>query len=288
MSIHTKAAPREPATGRTGIRRLFKRLKARIFRGRNAGGLDREVSESELLIAPFLCDRTRISLDIGADQGSYSVSICNHSADCIAFEPRPDSADLIRNLAIANNLRIKVEAVALSDSAGESVMRILTHDRGRSTIETANNLEDPDGSPRISISVPRKRLDDYKLSDVGFIKIDVEGHELAVLRGAEKTIRSSGPHLLIEIEERHRFGSLADVSAFLSDLGYDGFFVMDGEVLPLAQFDPSVLQDPNNVGGWKDGWERRGVYVNNFFFLTAGGAGVLRRAVSMSHPKRSE
>jgi hypothetical protein len=128
--------------------------------------------------------------------------------------------------------------------------------------------------------VPKLRLDDYELREVGFIKIDGEGHELAVLQGAQQTIRASLPNLLVEIEERHRAGAIGDVSAFLTYLGYEGFFILDGKVLPLAQFDKSVHQDPANIGSWKEGWERRGVYVNNFFFLPAGSAGVLSRAVS--------
>jgi FkbM family methyltransferase len=240
----------------------------------------RHFSDYELWVAPLLCDIRKISVDIGASEGYYSVNICNHSANCIAFEPRPAQAARLRDLAIANGLRIEVEAVALSDSLGLARLRILTKDLGRSTIESANALEDPDGSPQTSIRIPKMRLDDYELREVGFIKIDVEGHELAVLQGAQKTIRASMPNLLVEIEERHRTGAIGDVSAFLTDLGYAGFFILDGEVLPLARFDKSVHQDPANAGSWKAGHERHGVYVNNFFFLPACSGDVLSTAVS--------
>lgn len=250
---------------------LFWRLKVR--------GLRRHLSEDELRIAPLLCDTNKISVDIGASLGIYAVNICNYSANCIAFEPRPAEAARIREMAAAAGLRIEVEAVALSDNAGLARLRILTKDPGRSTIENANALEDPEGSPQTSIRIPRMRLDDYELREVGFIKIDVEGHELAVLQGAQKTIRTSMPNLLVEIEERHRPGSIGEVSAFLADLGYEGFFVLDGELLPLARFDGSVHQDPANVGSWKGGWARHGVYVNNFLFLPACRCGSLTTAL---------
>ena len=48
-----------------------------------------------------------------------------------------------------------------------------------------------------------RRLDDLALGDVGFVKIDVEGHELAVLRGAAETLQRNRPPLLVEAEERH-------------------------------------------------------------------------------------
>jgi FkbM family methyltransferase len=112
-------------------------------------------------------------------------------------------AEKIRETAIANSLRIRVEAIALSNTAGTAELRILTQDPGRSTIDEANVLKDPDGSPRISMTVPTMRLDDYDPQDVGFIKVDGEGHELGVLQGAERTLLRSLPSLLVEIEERH-------------------------------------------------------------------------------------
>jgi hypothetical protein len=77
--------------------------------------------------------------------------------------------------------------------------------------------------------VPALRLDDYALDRVGFIKIDVEGHELAVLKGAEATIRGSMPSLLVEIEERHSLCGIQNVTAFLTGLRYEGFFVLKAE-----------------------------------------------------------
>ena len=260
--------------------RIVRALRTSLLRGAKERDEEPDFSEYELRVAPLLCDIRKISLDIGADQGSYSLNIWNRSANCIAFEPRPVQAAMIRDMAIAKGLRIEVRAVALSDSPGVAMLRMLTKDPGRSTIESANRLEDPNGSPQTSVSVPKMRLDDYELGEVGFIKIDVEGHELAVLKGAEKTIRASAPNILVEIEERHHTGAIGDVSAFLTSLGYEGFFILDGKVSPIANFDRSVLQIPANIGSWKEGWKKRGVYVNNFFFLPKGSGDVLVAAVS--------
>ena len=284
MMSETNTSQSGQASFRSRLKRaashVIEALRAKKLLGGKAQGEIRDQSEYELRIAPLLCDMRKISLDIGADHGSYSVNIWSHSANCIAFEPRPVQAAMIRDMANAKGLRIEVEAVALSDSQGLAMLRILTKDPGRSTIETANALEDPEGSPQISVRVPKLRLDDYELRQVGFIKIDVEGHELAVLKGAQKTIQGSTPNILVEIEERHHAGAIEHVSAFLTSLGYEGFFILDGQVSPIAKFDPSVHQDPANIGSWKEGWERRGVYVNNFFFLPAGTGDVLFAAVS--------
>jgi FkbM family methyltransferase len=236
-------------------------------------------AEDELKIVPFLCSPEKISLDIGADQGGYALLLCNYSIECIAFEPSPDRAAIIRNVAAAKGLPITVETVALSNHEGTAELRMLVNDPGRSTIESLNSLNDPDGSPTISVNVPAKRLDDYGLKSVGFMKIDVEGHEIAVLEGARKTIEASKPNLLIEIEERHHPGALQAVRSFLATLGYEGFYVLDGQVHPFADFEIATYQNPANIGSWKSHWKRFGVYINNFFFLPDGNAGILREAV---------
>jgi FkbM family methyltransferase len=257
---------------------LYWKLKLRNLR--------HSTGEYELRIAPLLCHPQKGSIDIGADGGVYSVNLCDRSAYVIAFEPRPARAARIRDMAASAGLPIDVQQVALSDQDGLARLRVLTNDAGRSTIEAANTLEDPDGSPQYEIRVPKLRLDDYELRDVGFVKIDVEGHELAVLQGAVETIRASRPALLVEIEDRHRANAVADVLAFMGQLGYEGFFVLDGELKSCTQFDRAMHQDPANIGGWKDRWVRRGTYINNFFLVPAGCSSALKEAVAAARSSR--
>jgi FkbM family methyltransferase len=168
------------------------------------------------------------------------------------------------------SLPVRIEAVALSDTQSEAKLRILESDVGRSTIEHDNALEDPDGSARLEITVPTRRLDDYELDAVGFVKIDVEGHDLSELRGGSETIRRCLPIILVEIEERHKPNSIRDVSEFLGGLGYEGYFILDRNLVSMKYFDKSKYQDSRNIGGWKTNWKRSGVYVNNFFFAPLG------------------
>lgn len=252
---------------------LYGRLRVRRLRS--------SLCEYEMLIAPLLCDKSKVSIDIGASDGSYAVNICNYSSKCVAFEPREVPARRLREMAAATGLKIEVENVALSDSAGWALLRGLAEDPGRSSIESANELDDLDGSPRTTIRISKMRLDDYELPEVGFIKIDVEGHELAVLKGAQRTLRTSMPNILVEIKERHCKGATGEVSAFMASLGYEGFFILHGDVIPIARFDQSVHQNPTNIGSWQRGWERHGIYVNNFFFVPSCNCSLLSRLVSM-------
>jgi FkbM family methyltransferase len=180
------------------------------------------------------------------------------------------------------SLPVRVEAVALSDTQGEAKLRILEKDLGRSTIESENSLEDPDGSARYEVAVPMRRLDDYALESVGFIKIDVEGHELAVLRGGLATIRRCFPTLLIEIEDRHKPNACKEVFDFLSALGYEGYFIQNKQLVSVSDFDSNAHQNPSNIGGWQSGWKKFGVYINNFFFLPSGSRQRLQAALEKS------
>ena len=237
------------------------------------------VLEAELPLVPQLCDPRKTSIDIGAAAGIYTVHMLKVSRDVIAFEPRPSQAAELSRMFESLGAPVRVESVALSNRAGVSQMRMLIKDRGRSTIEAANSLDDEDGSAEVQVAVQVRKLDDFGLVEIGFIKIDVEGHELAVLEGARDTILRSLPIILVESEERHRKGAVADITTFLRQLGYSGFFLLDGTLCPLDRFDPALHQDARNIGGWKQGWERRGTYVNNFLFVPIGREAVLTEAV---------
>ena len=112
-----------------------------------------------------------------------------------------------------------------------------------------------------------RRLDDLvRGRRVGFIKIDVEGYEVAVLRGGMGIISESRPTLLIEIEERHRKGALEEVCGLLKPLGYRGFYLHSGRFEPVESFDPEQLQNAAALDA--DGAYRLPgrTYINNFIF----------------------
>ncbi|MEZ5412398.1 MAG: FkbM family methyltransferase [Acidimicrobiales bacterium] len=259
-----------------GAKRVIRRLAPRWYWARY---LEAARHEPELALVPLLADPARISVDVGASGGLYLSRLVGSSRRCVAFEPRAPAAADLRAMVAALRLDVQVEEVALSDRSGTATIRVLARDQGRSTIEAGNPLRDPDGSALTSYEVSTRRLDDYGLADVGFVKIDVEGHEVAVLRGALATIEAQRPRLLVEVEERHRAGATIEVFELLAGLGYHGCFVLDGTLAPVDKFDPDIHQDPTNVAGWKDRWRRTGTYVNNFLFLPeAPSAGFLASA----------
>lgn len=85
------------------------------------------------------------------------------------------------------------------------------------------------------ITVPLIRIDDLALTGVKFMKVDVEGHELAVLCGAEVTIRRDWPRLVVEVETRIQ--AIDRILALLGGWGYDGWVLHRRSWRPLAGFD---------------------------------------------------
>lgn len=228
-------------------------------------------SRADIQLAVSLCDPNRISLDIGADVGQFTIAMLASSRSVIAFEPRPAQARELASMFEATGVPVRVEAIALSDTVGVETMRVVESEPGRSTIDTTNVLSDVDNSGIRSIEVPVKRLDDLGLQDIGMIKIDVEGHELAVLRGATNTLARDRPAIMVEAEQRHYPNAVAEITALLRESGYSGYFDLDGERRPIDDFDPREHQDPSNAGDRENDWAPRGVYVNNFVFIPQKG-----------------
>ncbi len=193
--------------------------------------------EPEALHLPSLCDRRRVSIDVGGNVGGYTWLLCRLSQRVIVFEANPGlAARLAWFCRLTLKTSITVHNVALSDRSGATTLRVPVKDDGRSTIQPTNSLEN--WATR-EVQVRMRRLDDFPPFDIGFMKIDVEGHELAVLQGAETQLRRSKPNLLIEATSEHRPDAVASVWAFLRPLGYAGSFLNDGDWVDIGSFDPA-------------------------------------------------
>lgn len=216
--------------------------------------------EAELRLVPRLCPRDRAFLDVGANHGIYSWVAARVASRVIAVEPNPEvAAELVRTFGD----RIDVVAAALSDHDGRVTLRVPRHD-GRALTSRGTLDATAHGAEHEAIEVPCRRVDDLGLPPLGMIKIDVEGHEHAVLAGAFATLSRDRPVVLVEIEERHAPGATTTVPAMMADLGYDGSFLLDGTMTPMAAFRPELHQRLEHAK--PPGGPRRGCYINNFVF----------------------
>ncbi|HVK54620.1 MAG TPA: FkbM family methyltransferase [Burkholderiales bacterium] len=219
----------------------------------------------EIRIARHLCDPHRVALDIGASMGDFSEALADRAKGCVAFEANPNTSAMLAKRLRKSNLQ--VHACALSDREAEVklLFPVVNHVDFLSlaTVEPDNNMS---GHETKSITVPCRTLDSFDLPPVGFIKIDVEGHEIAVLKGARSLIERDQPNFLIEVEERHKPGAVKAVSSFFMQLGYQGFFLLGRRLHPLTEFDQALHQASSSISLSKVLPGR--VYANNFVFVT--------------------
>lgn len=209
-----------------------------------------------------LCDPHRTSLDVGAHRGDYAIEMARHSRRVVAFEPIPELVDKLRDLARGAPCELVIEAVALSDTEGTAQLRVPRGKPGSSTLEAGNVhvAALAASAPVDEVTVRLRRLDDYAYDDVEFAKIDVEGHQIAMLTGGAQTLARCRPHLLVEIDETHAAGAIERIDEHLRAIGYQGFYLLSTVLLPMHSFDRERY---HSTATWTTGRLR----INDFFYF---------------------
>ena len=200
------------------------------------------------------------ALDIGAHKGAYTYwmhKAVGPGGRIFAFEPQIELSNYLKNMIKSMGIEnVTVEHSAVSSAEGFSTLTIPGDGPSPgATLETG--LFDKEAH---SYEVPLTTIDSYFHDkhdlEINLIKCDVEGHELKVFKGAERTLRKFKPHLIFECEQRHHISdSIQDVFGYLLNLGYKGYFFQNGQIYRLKDFDIGQSQDVN-----------RSDYINNFLF----------------------
>lgn len=239
-------------------------------------------AEPELRLLPALCAPGEAAYDIGANSGIYTFWLCRTAASVTAFEPNPKLAALLESkfAPLIASGRLRVEGCALSDGDGSIVLHV---PRSSALASVEAGAVGAHGEEVEAVTVPRRTLDRYDDRPVGFLKIDVEGHESAVVGGGLRLIGRDRPTLLIEAEERHNPGALAALQARLAPLGYRGYFVLAGRLCTLDGFDPDRHQSRSALNAAGTHRVKGRIYINNFIFVARDGvADRLRAALGQS------
>ena len=201
-------------------------------------------------------------VDAGANKGSYTYWLrkaVGPGGKALAFEPQPKLAQYLEEArARFNWANVTVREVALSDTGGTGRLHV-----PGGGVSPGASLEAVGGD---TFECRVATLDDELAGrPVTFLKIDVEGHELALFRGAEQTLRACQPALLFECEARHLTKhTMQEVFDFLTNRGYDGYLLRRRDLLPIAEFRPETHQKMNGPQFW-DAQD----YYNNFLFCSA-------------------
>lgn len=226
--------------------------------------------EVELHIVEFLNRPEQDAVDVGAHDGCYIHTLRHHAQTVHAFEPLPWLAKALRR-KFAGAYDVEIQDIALSDHAGSAVLHIPIVN-GAAVIGCSTISEEAlmvyGASQDLVVSL--ERLDALALGQIGFIKIDVEGHEESVLDGATATIKTNRPRVLVELVDRLAPGCTGRVIQRFDDLGYEGFFIYHGELFPIDRFDLPTHQNEANAPdlvATLETRERFGDYVYNFIFV---------------------
>jgi FkbM family methyltransferase len=205
-------------------------------------------------LLPYLVVQSEASLDVGANLGDYAWHLRALSAAVWAFEPNPVLAAWLRR-CFGGSITVRNEALGEHDAMAS--LSIPCDSQGAEMAGLAS-IETDFGPQSRKIPVPVVRLDSLGLPRVGFIKVDVEGHELAALKGGAELLRREHPTILVEVEDRHRPNAVQSTRAWLEGIGYEGFFLANGSIRPIGDFSADRHQDRANLGS--------DAYINNFIF----------------------
>lgn len=148
------------------------------------------------------CANRGLALDIGANVGLWSKDLCHQFERVIAFEPVVEFRDCLIKNVISGNLEVR--ACALGDQDTQINMIVTAENTGHSHVDTASI-----GTG----TIPMYRLDSLNLPKIDYIKIDCEGYENTILRGAKDTILKYKPIIVVEHKKHQDVGHTDTVQA---------------------------------------------------------------------------
>jgi len=163
-------------------------------------------------------DKKGIAIDVGSNVGFWAWHLAREFDQVHCFEPVPIHNECLRlNSRGVDNISIHEEA--LSDK--ECEVELLVYDGNCGATHVDQDCSRP-GETFTKVKSKCRTLDSYNFKNVKFLKIDCEGFELAVLKGAEKTLKKNSPVIVVEQKkENERFGLPSKGAVeYLESFGY--------------------------------------------------------------------
>lgn len=192
-----------------------------------------------------------IFFDVGANAGLFAISAAKKigGKGVFAFEPCSSTCELLkRNLQLNSLAGVNVIQSALGESVGAGVLQINV--RGRDGLNTLGRATHPDSKVVGQENVPITMLDvfmqEHNVPRVDVMKVDIEGAELMMFRGARDLLaRADAPLILYE-----GFGALTrgfgyhpvEILWFLESCGYS-LFVLNSESGEISELKPDYQYD---------------------------------------------
>lgn len=192
-------------------------------------------------LLPYVKDKT--FFDVGANVGSYTMSLSKSAKRIYSFEASSFNAAILNNfVAIAKLDNIEVINKAVSNTSGDQVTIYSSPDTG------GNNTRFNDfgsGGESVNTITLDQFVQDRKIDKVDVIKMDIEGSELAAFMGAHEILSKHRPVLLIEFHAlvaKQAGWELTDLYGLISKHSYNAYELNKRKLVP---FDSSRLSSPD-------------------------------------------
>ncbi len=205
---------------------------------------DYEPEEMELILGLVRAGDT--VFDIGGNTGWIAMNIARKipGGKIHVFEPIPYTAAILeQNLALNGFDNISLHKIALSDKKAVNTFYLNKKELGATSMRNIRETEDA-----VAVSVKSERLDDFVRENgvrgLDFIKCDVEGAELLVIKGGLETIKKYRPILFVEMLRKWaaKFNYHPnDIIALLAPLGYACYAIEKDKLLPMKIMDDTVM-----------------------------------------------
>ena len=175
-----------------------------------------------------------VLVDIGANIGAFCINVLRRSdgVSALAVEPVGRTYRSLGANVTRNELSSRITAIraAVGEAEGDVLItsglnaanHIVPRVRAKASAAEASAAEEHVRQASLDILVA-----DHELQRVDLLKVDVEGFELSVLKGARETLRQFRPAVLLEIEARwtRRYSyAPSDIFAFMTSFGYEYHF----------------------------------------------------------------
>jgi FkbM family methyltransferase len=199
--------------------------------------------------------KDKVAVDVGANVGIFTRYLVANFGHTIAVEPLPDLASKIDRIF---GRSVQTENCALGSTDGTITIRTPLDANGTpmhalTTAFDGNDLKMFEHIAVREMTVAVRQLDMLNQSKrpIGFVKIDVEGFELEVLKGASKILSTDRPILMIEISKGHN-PNYAETLSYLDKAGYTSYVLraeglatgaaeaIERQPLSLSNFDSAV------------------------------------------------
>jgi len=203
-----------------------------------------EPFQADILVE--LGNRSKTFADIGANMGFYSLALCSVNLDLqtYAFEPNPKVYNTLNLNSKLNYLTSRITSYNLGLSSTNDKVLMFEPPFSGTGAASLRNQHSEEGSP-LEFQVEVRKLDDFELSKLDLIKIDVEGSEYHVLLGASEKIFLDKPTICVELLRKwmkpfgHRPQDFVDK---LLSLNYSCFAISKKSLYEITEINEDTLE----------------------------------------------